>query len=124
MNSYQLKLLNEELAIRVTPSVGLDKKWDGGLNFKIETCSKSRLSVDDQEKLFTFMQMLMAVPELIDTDDDIRDRLWDVVQINEREHMLSSRSQSEKRAKNKSSRKKAKPEVIKFSDYKKPKENN
>ena len=33
MNSYQLKLLNEELAIRVTPSVGLDKKWDGGLNF-------------------------------------------------------------------------------------------
>ena len=92
MNSYQLKLLNEELAIRVTPSVGLDKKWDGGLNFKIETCSKSRLSVDDQEKLFTFMQMLMAVPELIDTDDDIRDRLWNVVQINEREHMLSSRS--------------------------------
>ena len=68
--------------------------------------------------------MLMAVPELIDTDDDIRDRLWDVVQINEREHMLSSRSQSEKRAQNKSSRKKAKPEVIKFSDYKKPKENN
>ena len=124
MNSYQLKLLNEELAIRVTPSVGLDKKWDGGLNFKIETCSKSRLSVDDQEKLFTFMQMLMAVPELIDTDDDIRDRLWDVVQINEREHMLSSRSQSEKRAQNQSSRKKAKPEVIKFSDYKKPKENN
>ena len=124
MNSYQLKLLNEELAIRVTPSVGLDKKWDGGLNFKIETCSKSRLSVDDQEKLFTFMQMLMAVPELIDTDDDIRDRLWDVVQINEREHMLSSRSQSEKRAQNKCSPKQAKPEVIKFSDYKKPKEKN
>ena len=56
MNSYQLELLDEELAIIVTPSIGLDKKWNGNLNFKIELSSKSPLNIGEQNKLFTFMQ--------------------------------------------------------------------
>jgi len=69
---------DEEMSIRVSPFIK-NGKWTGDVHLSVDGFDTSPLNDSDYFSLMNLVQMMMSTPALVEQDEIVRHKLWNMV---------------------------------------------
>ena len=127
-NGNTLTFDDNEIIIRISPSVTDDTGWTGDLDINIEAFEQNTLKDVQYNSLISLAQMMASLPLLMEEDDSVLDKVGKFHDKNKSQNHLSGQinifkkesvskdTETFKRPKKNSGK------VIRFSSFQKPKD--
>ena len=127
-NGNTLTFDDNEIIIRISPSVTDDTGWTGDLDINIEAFEQNTLKDVQYNSLISLAQMMASLPLLMEEDDSLLDKVGKFHDKNKSQNNLSGQINIfRKKSVSKDSetfkrQKKNSGKVIRFSSFQKPKD--